>query len=158
MTALLNDQSVRLQGGIGNGILWSNDDVYAQVMGHPERSGRVRGVGFGITPSGRSATNKSQFVLTPSSSRGHQRMLELETSHEELKEQLAQSREELAKHREEVAQSEARHREEQAQSEARHQAQIAEMMTTMRGMFEQISQGMRDRGASDEVANKCYFG
>ena len=85
-------------------------------------------------------------------------MLELETSHEELKEQLAQSREELAKHREEVAQSKARHREEQVQSEARHQAQIAEMMTTMRGMFEQISQGMCDRGASDQVANKCYFG
>ena len=87
-------------------------------MGHPERPGRVRGVGFGITPSGRSATNKSQFVLTLSPSRVHQRVLELETSHEELREQLAQSREELAKHREEVTQSEARHREEQAQSEA----------------------------------------
>ena len=50
------------------------------------------------------------------------------------------------KHREEVAQSEARHREEltkhkeeQVQSEARHQAQMAEMMMTMRGMFEQLS-------------------
>ena len=127
-------------------------------MGHPERPGRVRGVGFEITPSGRSATNKSQFVLTPSSSRGHQRMIQLETSHAELREQLAQSREELAKHREEVAQSEARHREEQVQSEARHQAQIAEMMTMMIGMFEQISEVMHDRGASDQVANKCYFG
>ena len=58
-------------------------------MGHPKRPGRVRGVGFGINPSGRSVTNKSQFVLTPSSSRGHQRMLELEASHEELREQLA---------------------------------------------------------------------
>ena len=89
-TAFLNDQGVRLQEGIGNGILWSNDVVYAQVMGHPERPRRVHGVGFGITPSGRSVTNKSQFVLTPSSSRGHQRMLKLETSHEELMEQLAQ--------------------------------------------------------------------
>ena len=117
-------------------------------MGHPERPGRVRGVGFGITPSGRSATNKSQFVLTLSPSRVHQRVLELETSHEELREQLAQSREELTKHREEVAQSEARHREEQVQSEARHQAQMAEMTMTMRGMFEQLSQGMRDIGTS----------
>ena len=63
------------------------------------------------------------------------------------------------KHREEVAQSEARHREElakhkeeQVQSEARHQAQMAEMMMTMRGMFEQHSQGMRDLGTS-QVAN-----
>ena len=63
------------------------------------------------------------------------------------------------KHREEVAQSEARykeelakHREEQVQSEARHQAQMAEMMVTMRGMFEQLSQGLRDLGTS-QVAN-----
>ena len=115
-------------------------------MGHPERSGLVRGVGFGITPSRRSATNYSQFISTLLSSKTHQRMSELETSHEELREQLAQSREELAKHREEVAQSEARHREElakhrkeQVQSETRHQAQMAEMMTSMRGMFEQLS-------------------
>ena len=126
-------------------------------MGHPERPGRVCGVGFGITPLGRSATNYSQFTLTPSLSRTHQRMSELKTSHEELREHLAQSREELAKHREEAAQSEARHREELAQSEARHQAQMAEMMTTMRGMFEQLSQGMRDIGPS-QVANKCYLG
>ena len=162
--ALLNEQCIRLQVQIGNGILWSNDDAYAQVMGRPERLGRVRGVSFGITPSRRSATNYSQFTLTLSSSRAHQRMLELETSHEELREQLAQSREELAKHREEVAQSEVRHREklvkhrkEQVQSEARHQAQMVEMMTTMRGIFEQLSQEMRDIGTS-QVANKCYIG
>ena len=89
MAALLNEQCIRLQVQIGNGILWSNDDAYAQVMGRPERPGRVREVGFGITPLGRSATNKSQFVLASSSSRGHQRMSELETSHDELKEQLA---------------------------------------------------------------------
>ena len=133
-------------------------------MGRPERPGRVREVGFGITPLGRSATNKSQFVVTSSSDKGHQRMSELETSHNELREQLAQSREEVAKHREEVAQSEARHREElakhreeQVQSEARHQAQMAEMMMTMRGMFEQLSQGMCDIGTS-QVVNKCYLG
>ena len=110
-------------------------------MGRPERPGRVREVGFEITPLGRSATNKSQFVLTSSSSKGHQRMSELETSHDELREQLAQSREEVAKHRKEVA-----------QFEARHQAQMAEMMMTMRGMFEQLGQGMRDLGTS-QVAN-----
>ncbi|KAL0007980.1 hypothetical protein SO802_009482 [Lithocarpus litseifolius] len=44
MTELLNDSSIRLQGEIGRGILWSNDDVYARVMGRPERPGRVRGL------------------------------------------------------------------------------------------------------------------
>ena len=43
MAALLNEQGVRLQGEIGNGILWSNDEVYAQVMCRPERPGRVHG-------------------------------------------------------------------------------------------------------------------
>ena len=114
-------------------------------MGRLEHPGCVRGLGFGITPSGRSATNYSQFTSTLSTSRTQQRMLELETSHDELREQLAQSREELAKHREEVA-----------QSEARHQAQMAKMMTLMRGMFEQLSQGMHDIGPS-QIANKCYL-
>ena len=59
MAALLNEQGVRLQGEIGSGILWSKDDVYAWVMGRPERPGCVHGVGFGITPLGRSATNLS---------------------------------------------------------------------------------------------------
>ena len=89
MAALLNEQGIRLQGEIGNGILWSNGDMHAQVMGHPERPEHVRGVGFGITPSGKSGTNYSQFTSTLSSSRTHQRMSKLETSHEELREQLA---------------------------------------------------------------------
>lgn len=83
-------------------------------------------------------------------------MSELETSHEELREQLVESREELAKHREELAQSKARHTEELVQSEARHQAQMVEMMTSMRDIFEQLSQGIYDIGLS-QVANKCYL-
>ena len=114
-------------------------------MGRPERPGRVRGVGFGITLSGTSATNYSQFTSTPSSSKTHQRMSELETSHEELREQLAQSREEQAKHREELA-----------QSEARYQAQMAEVMTSIRDMFNQLSPLMRYSNPS-QVANKCYL-
>ncbi|KAK9991885.1 hypothetical protein SO802_026870 [Lithocarpus litseifolius] len=150
MTELLNDSSIRLQGEIGRGILWSNDDVYARVMGRPERPGRVRGVGFGITPSGRNATNLSQFASTPSSSQTTLRISELQTSYEQLKEQVAQSD---ARHREELAQSEARHREELAQSEARHQQQMAGVMATVRDMINQISQGARD--ISSQVANEC---
>ena len=141
MAVLLNEQDIRLHGEIGNGILWSNDDAYARVMGRPEHLGRVRGVGFGITPLGRSARNASQFTSTstPSSSRTHERMSDLEMSHEELREALAQSREELAICRGEVAQSKTRHREELAQSEARHQAQMAKMMASMKTMLEQLS-------------------
>ena len=87
MAVLLNEQDIRLHGEIGNGILWSKDDAYARVIGLPERAGHVRGVGFGITPLGRSARNASQFTstTTPSSSRTHERMSELETSHESSK-------------------------------------------------------------------------
>ena len=146
MAALLNEHGIRLQGEISSGILWPKYDAYAQVMGHPKCPGRVRRVGFGITPSGRSATNLSQFTSTPSlSSRTTQRMLELETSHEELREQLAQSKEELTKHREELA-----------QFDARHQAQMVEVMTSMRDMFNQLSPLMRDSNPS-QVANKCYL-
>ncbi|KAL0003109.1 hypothetical protein SO802_016890 [Lithocarpus litseifolius] len=130
MTELLNDLSIRLQGEIGKGILWSNDDAYARVMSRPERPGRVRWVGFGITPSRRNATNLLQFALTPLSSRTTLRISELETSYEQLREQ--------------VAQFEARHREELAQSEARHQQQMADVMTSVRDMISQISQGARD--------------
>ncbi|XP_065639099.1 uncharacterized protein LOC136071569 [Quercus suber] len=134
---------IRLQGEIDNGILWSNDDAYAWVMGRLRHPRRVCGVGFGITPSGRSGTIYSQSTSIPSISRAHQRMSELEMNHEELREQLAQSREELAKHREEVSQSEARHREELAQSEARHQAEMANLKASMRSMFKELSQEFR---------------
>ena len=89
MAAFLNEQSIQLQGEIASGILWSIDDAYAQVMGCPQHPRCVSGAGFGITPLGRSATNYSQFTSTLLTSRTQQRMSELETSHEELREQLA---------------------------------------------------------------------
>ncbi|KAL4596520.1 hypothetical protein ACB092_12G169100 [Castanea dentata] len=137
MAALLNEQGMRLEGEIGSGILWSRDDAYARVMDRPEHPGRVRGVGFGITLSGRSATNNSLFTSSPSSStRTTQRISGLETSHEELREQLTQSE---ARHREDLAQSEARHREELAQSEARHKQQLDELRNSMREMFDKVN-------------------
>ena len=50
---LLSQQGMRLQGQTGSGILWSKDNAYAQVFSL-ERPGRVRGMGLGINPSGRS--------------------------------------------------------------------------------------------------------
>ncbi|XP_030968718.1 uncharacterized protein LOC115989193 [Quercus lobata] len=65
MEELLRQEGMQLQGEPGSGDLWSKDDAYAQVFG-PKCLGRVCGVGFGITPSGRSATTVSQFTSTPS--------------------------------------------------------------------------------------------
>ena len=114
MEKLLRQEGMRLQGEPGNGVLWSKDDAYARVFG-PEHPRRVCGVGFGITPSGRSATNASQFTLTPLlPSKTTQRISELENNSSRLTEQLAQVQEQLS-------QSEARHQE----SETRHQEQLS---------------------------------
>ena len=126
---------MRLQGQTGSGILWSKDDAYARVFG-PERPRRVHGMGHGITPFGRSATNASQFTSTPSlPTRTTQRISELENNSSRLTEQLAQVQKQLA-------QSVARHQESEAryqQSEARHQQQMAEVMTRMNAMFAQLT-------------------
>ena len=88
MTEILN-KGGSLQGERREGILWSKDDVFAQVMG-VERCGRVRGVGFGPTPPGRSGSNLSCYTLTPSSSsETTHRMTKLENSHQTLRDQLA---------------------------------------------------------------------
>uniref|UniRef100_A0A7N2LP77 Uncharacterized protein n=1 Tax=Quercus lobata TaxID=97700 RepID=A0A7N2LP77_QUELO len=58
-----------------------------------KHSGRVCGVGFGLTPSERNGANLSQFALTPLlSSETTERIVELETSLVDVKEQLAQSK------------------------------------------------------------------
>ena len=61
---ILNEEGMALQGKLGGGILWSKDDAYARVMGS-ERSGRIRGVGFGLTLLERNRENLSQSALTP---------------------------------------------------------------------------------------------
>ncbi|KAL0006514.1 hypothetical protein SO802_014075 [Lithocarpus litseifolius] len=40
-----------LSSDTSGSIAWSTDDVFAKVMGK-ERKGRIRGVGFGPSPSG----------------------------------------------------------------------------------------------------------
>ncbi|XP_075643833.1 uncharacterized protein LOC142615040 isoform X2 [Castanea sativa] len=60
MKELLEMSSNQLQSSDTSGsIAWSPDDVFAKVMGK-ECKGRIRGVGFGPSPSGRS----SKSVLT----------------------------------------------------------------------------------------------
>nr|XP_023893446.1 uncharacterized protein LOC112005431 [Quercus suber] len=61
----------------GGGVLWAPDDAFAQVMGQ-ERNGRVRGVGFGPTPSGRKAKDVLPGSTTPRQSyASDQRVVEL---------------------------------------------------------------------------------
>ena len=89
MEEILRQEGMRLQGEPGSRVLWSKDDTYARVFGI-ECPGRVRGVGFGITPSRRSATNASQFTSTlPLPSKTAQRISELENNSSRLTEQLA---------------------------------------------------------------------
>ena len=85
MNEILN-KGGSLQGEHHARILWSTDDAFAQVMGK-KRCGRVRGVGFGPTPIGRSGANLP-CLTGPSSSETAHRMIELENS---LRDQLAQS-------------------------------------------------------------------
>ena len=120
MKAILNDGG-SLQGERGQGILWSNTDAFAQVMGK-ERSGRVRGVDFGPTPSGRSASTLPCSTSTPpSSSETAQRMTALENS---WRNELAQSDQ---RHKEEIADMHAQHKEEIAELIAQHKVEIAEV-------------------------------
>ena len=55
MKDLLDDSSNHLQSSDATGsLVWSTEDVFAKVMGK-KRKGRIRGVGFGPSPSGRSS-------------------------------------------------------------------------------------------------------
>ncbi|KAK9990543.1 hypothetical protein SO802_025528 [Lithocarpus litseifolius] len=151
MTEIL-DNGCTLQGERREGILWAKDDAFAQVMG-AERSGRVRGVGFGPTPSGRSGANLPCYTLTlPSSTETAQRMTSLENSHQSLRDQLAQSEQ---KHKEEITELHAKHEEQIAealseakrQSDAQHKKHMDEMMSSMRAMLDRLTPGVDFSGS-----------
>ena len=138
MKEILNEEFTPLQGESSGGILWSKDDLFARVMG-PERSGHVRGVGFGQTPSGRSGTTISQYILTPlPSNETTQRVTQLEIAFASMKEQLAQLD---ARHEEQLAQLEVRHQEELAQFNVRLQEELAQSLAQFNARLqEQLAQ------------------
>ncbi|KAL0008211.1 hypothetical protein SO802_009713 [Lithocarpus litseifolius] len=170
MTEILTN-GCTLHGERRDGILWAKDDAFAQVIG-AERSGRVRGVGFGPTPSGRSGSNLPCYTSTPlSSTETAHRMTSLENLHQSLRDELAQSeqkhKEEVAeihaKHKEQIAealaeakrQSDAQHKEQMAealaearqQSDAQHMVQMEEMMSSMRAVLDHLSPGLTLNGS-----------
>ncbi|XP_075640169.1 uncharacterized protein LOC142611904 [Castanea sativa] len=61
------------------------DDAFGQVIG-AERGGRVRGVGFGPTPSGNRARSMDDSTPPPTSIATDQRVMELSTQVEAMKE------------------------------------------------------------------------
>ena len=70
------------------GILWQLDDAFGQVIG-AERDGRVRGVGFGPTPSNNCARSMDDSTPPPTSIATDQRVIELSTQVEAMKEKCA---------------------------------------------------------------------
>ena len=88
MKKLMTEGS-QLQGNdIDAGILWRPDDAFAQVLS-AERGGRVRGVGFGPTPSGNRARSMDDSTPHPTSSATDQKVIELTAQVEEMKEKCA---------------------------------------------------------------------
>jgi hypothetical protein len=63
MRAVMSSTPTSSEVSTSRTIAWSNDDPYAQAMGIPEYSGRVRGVGSGILPT----RSTSRSSATPAS-------------------------------------------------------------------------------------------
>ena len=82
----LMTEGSQLQGNdIEAGILQQPDDAFGQVIG-AERGGRVRGLGFGPTPSGNRARSMDDSMPPPTSIATDQRVIELSTQVEAMKE------------------------------------------------------------------------
>ena len=97
---LLDDSSNHLQSSdITGSIVWSAEDVFAKVMGK-ERKGRIRGVGFGPSPSARSSKTAFTDIEIHSSQARDNEVAQLKASlatmqdklesFDEMKERLSQ--------------------------------------------------------------------
>ena len=100
MKDLLDDSSNHLQSSdISGSIAWSTDDVFAKVMGK-EHKGRIRGVGFGPSPSGWSSKSALTNIEIHSSQARDNEVAQLKAflatmedklaSFDEMKERLSQ--------------------------------------------------------------------
>lgn len=89
MKKLLEDSSNHLQSSDTSGsIAWSTDDVFAKVMGK-ERKGRIRGVGFGPSPSGRSSKSALTDIEIHSSQARDNEVAQLKASLATMEDKLA---------------------------------------------------------------------
>nr|POE83860.1 hypothetical protein CFP56_78543 [Quercus suber] len=89
MKRLLDDSSNQLQSSDMSGsIAWSTNDVFAQVMGK-ERKGRIRGVGFGPSPSGQSSKSARTDIEIQSSQERDNEVAQLKASLATMEDKLA---------------------------------------------------------------------
>ncbi|KAK9985416.1 hypothetical protein SO802_030367 [Lithocarpus litseifolius] len=89
MKELMADPANHLQSSDTTGsIAWAPDDVFAKVMGK-ERKGRIRGVGFGPSPSGRSSNNALTDIDTHSRQARDNEVAQLKATLATMEEKLA---------------------------------------------------------------------
>ena len=89
MKELLVEPSNQLQlDDISGSIAWASDNVFAKVMGK-ERKGRMRRVGFGPSPSGRSSKSAITDLQIRSSQSRHNEVAQLKASLAKMKEKLS---------------------------------------------------------------------
>ena len=80
MKELLVESLNQLQSDDTSGsIAWALDDVFAKVMGK-ERKGRIRGVGFGPSPSGRRSKSALTVLQIQSSQSRDNKVAQLKAS------------------------------------------------------------------------------
>ena len=88
MKQLMTEGSQLRENDIEAGILWQPDDAFGQVI-DAERGGRVIRVGFGPTPSSNCARSMDDSTPPPTSTTTDQRVIELSTQVEAMKEKCA---------------------------------------------------------------------
>ncbi|KAL0005884.1 hypothetical protein SO802_013445 [Lithocarpus litseifolius] len=89
MKELLADPSNHLRSSDTTGsIAWARDDVFAKVLGK-ERKGRIRGVGFGPSLSGRSSNSALIDIETHSSQARHNEVAQLKATLATMEDKLA---------------------------------------------------------------------
>ena len=89
MKELMVEPSDQLQSSDTSGsIAWSTNDVFAKVMGK-ERKGRIHGVGFGPSPSGRSSKSALTDIEIHSSQVRDYEVAQLKASLASMEEKLA---------------------------------------------------------------------
>ena len=88
MKKLMTEGSQLRGNDIDASILLWPDDAFAKVLG-AERGGRVRGVGFGPTPSGNCVRSMDDSTPHPTSTATNQKVIELTAQVEEMKEKYA---------------------------------------------------------------------
>ncbi|KAK9987410.1 hypothetical protein SO802_032361 [Lithocarpus litseifolius] len=80
--------AAKVSSDTSGSIAWAPDDVFAKVMGK-ERKGRIRGVGFGPSPSGRNSKSALTDIETHSSQARDNEVAQLKATLATMEDKLA---------------------------------------------------------------------